>query len=136
MGAMTEHVDWDELRAEATEAAARAYAPYSGVPVGAAALLDDGSILTGCSVENGTLGLSLCAECGLVSELYDSGGGRFVGVTVVDTEGRVLKPCGRCRQLLLETGGPDLLVDADDGPRRLDSLLPDPALPHTPAHRV
>ena len=122
---MTERVDWDELRAEAAEAAGRAYSPYSRTPMGAAALLDDGSILTGCSVENSSFGLSLCAECGLVSALYDSGGGRFVGVTVVDAEGNLLAPCGRCRQLLYETGGPELLVDFPDGPRRLDQLLPD-----------
>ncbi|HEX2294657.1 MAG TPA: cytidine deaminase [Actinomycetota bacterium] len=121
---MTERVDWDELRAEAAEAAGRAYAPYSRTPMGAAALLDDGSILTGCSVENASFGVSLCAECGLVSALYDSGGGRFVGVTLVDLEGNLLAPCGRCRQLLFETGGPELLVDSADGPRRLDQLLP------------
>ncbi len=125
MTAMTERVDWDELRAEAAAAAGRAYAPYSGTPVGAAALVDDGSILTGCSVENATLGLSLCAECGLVCALYDSGGGRFVGVTLVDLDGNLLTPCGRCRQLLFETGGPELLVDSADGPRRLDQLLPE-----------
>ncbi len=123
---MTERVDWDELRAEAAEAAGRAYAPYSKSPMGAAALLDDGSILTGCTVENASFGIGLCAECGLVSALYDSGGGRFVGVTIADLEGNVISPCGRCRQLLYEAGGPELLVDAVDGPRRLDSLLPDP----------
>ncbi|HYP23005.1 MAG TPA: cytidine deaminase [Actinomycetota bacterium] len=122
---MTERVDWDELRAEASEAAGRAYAPYSHTPMGAAALLDDGSILTGCSVENASFGLSLCAECGLVSALYDSGGGRFVGITLVDLDGNLLTPCGRCRQLLFEAGGPELLVDSADGPRRLDQLLPD-----------
>jgi cytidine deaminase len=122
---VTERVDWDELRAEAAEAAGRAYAPYSRTPMGAAALLDDGSILTGCSVESASFGISLCAECGLVSELYDSGGGRFVAVTLTDLEANPLSPCGRCRQLLLEAGGPDLLVDSVDGPRRLDSLLPD-----------
>ena len=123
---MTEHVDWEELRLEAAAAAGRAYAPYSKSPMGAAALLDDGSILTGCSVENASFGISLCAECGLISALYDSGGGRFVGVSLADVDGNILSPCGRCRQLLFEAGGGDLLVDAIDGPRRLDSLLPDP----------
>jgi cytidine deaminase len=122
---MTERVQWDELRAEALEAATRAYAPYSGLRVGAAALLDDGEIITGCNVENASYGLTLCAECGLVSDLYDSGGGRLVAVSVVDGNGSLLTPCGRCRQLLLESGGPELLVDSEDGPRRLDSLLPD-----------
>lgn len=125
MAEMTEHVDWEELRIEAAAAAGRAYAPYSRTPTGAAALLDDGSILTGCAVENATYGLGLCAECGLVSALYDSGGGRFVGVTLMDVDGNLLTPCGRCRQLLFETGGPELLVDSYDGPRRLDQLLPE-----------
>lgn len=121
---MTE-IDWDELRAEALEAAGRAYAPYSGLRVGAAAVVDDGEMVTGCNVENASYGLTLCAECGLVSDLYDSGGGRLVAVSIVDGEGAAIAPCGRCRQLLMESGGPDLLVDSADGPRRLDSLLPD-----------
>ena len=120
-----EHVNWGALREEAGSAARRAYAPYSSFPVGAAALVDDGEIITGCNVENASYGLSLCAECGLVSSLYDSGGGRLVAISIVDSEGRILMPCGRCRQLLLEAGGADLAVDSDDGPRRLDSLLPD-----------
>jgi cytidine deaminase len=81
--------------------------------------------VTGCNVENASYGLSLCAECGIVSSLFDSGGGRLVAIAVVDATGRHLTPCGRCRQLLLEAGGPELLVDSPDGPRRLDSLLPD-----------
>lgn len=126
---MSERIDWDELRSEATEAAARAYAPYSGLRVGAAALVDDGSIVTGCNVENASYGLTLCAECGLVSDLYDSGGGRLVAITIVDDSGEHLAPCGRCRQLLMEHGGPELQVDSPDGPRRLDSLLPDAFTP-------
>jgi cytidine deaminase len=122
---VTEPIDWDDLRAEAREAAGRAYAPYSGLRVGAAALVDDGEMVTGCNVENASYGLTLCAECGLVSDLYDSGGGRLVAVSIVDSEGSWLTPCGRCRQLLMESGGPELLVDSADGPRRLDSLLPD-----------
>ena len=122
---MTERVDWEELRSEALAAARRAYAPYSGFEVGAAAMVDDGGIVTGCNVENASYGLTLCAECGLVSGLYDSGGGRLIAVSIVDAGGRNLFPCGRCRQLLLEVGGPELLVDSEDGPRRLDSLLPD-----------
>ena len=122
---MSERIDWEELRSEATEAATRAYAPYSGLRVGAAALVDDGSIVTGCNVENASYGLTLCAECGLISDLYDSGGGRLVAITIVDAGGEHLAPCGRCRQLLMEHGGPDLQVDSPDGPRRLDSLLPD-----------
>jgi cytidine deaminase len=122
---MMESIDWTELRAEAAEASRRAYAPYSGYRVGAAALVDDGEMVTGCNVENASYGLTLCAECGLVSSLYDSGGGRLLGISIVDGEGAPIMPCGRCRQLLFEVGGPDLLVDSSDGPRRLDSLLPD-----------
>lgn len=113
------------MRTEAIAASERAYAPYSGFPVGAAGLVDDGEIITGCNVENASYGLSLCAECGLVANLFDSGGGRLVAVAVVDANGDPLMPCGRCRQLLLEVGGADLGVDSVDGPRRLDSLLPD-----------
>jgi cytidine deaminase len=123
-------VDWEELRAEAQDAAGRAYAPYSRVHVGAAALVEDGGIVTGCNVENASYGLTLCAECGLISNLYDSGGGRLIAVSVLDDRGSYMMPCGRCRQLLLEHGGPEMLVDSPDGPRRLDSLLP---LAFTPA---
>ena len=122
---MAEPVDWEALRGEALAAAQRAYAPYSGLAVGAAGLVDDGEIITGCNVENISYGLSLCAECGLVSALHDSGGGRLVAVTVVNAQEGLLMPCGRCRQLLLEAGGPGLLVETEEGPRRLDGLLPD-----------
>ena len=122
---MSEAIDWEELKSEAIDAAARAYAPYSRLQVGAAGLIDDGGIVTGCNVENASYGLTLCAECGLVSNLFDSGGGRLVALSVTDGNGDLLMPCGRCRQILMEAGGPDLLVDSPDGPRRLDSLLPD-----------
>ena len=118
-------VDWEELRALATDAASRAHAPYSGLRVGAAGLVDKGHVVTGCNVENASYGLTLCAECGLVSSLHDTGGGRLVAVSCVDASGEPLMPCGRCRQLLLEAGGPELLVDGLDGPRRLGDLLPD-----------
>ena len=119
------HPDWASLRAQATAAAARAYAPYSHLRVGAAALVDDGRTVTGCNVENASYGLTLCAECGLVAALVASGGGRFVGVACTDADGALLLPCGRCRQLLFEFGGPDVLVDAHAGPRRLADLLPE-----------
>lgn len=104
----------------------RAHAPYSGVLVGACALADDGRLVRGCNVENASLGLTLCAECGLISDLAASGGGRLVAVAVVAGDGRALSPCGRCRQLLHEHGGPDLLVDAGEGadPVALATLLP------------
>jgi cytidine deaminase len=117
-------IDWPTLRAAATAAAANAYAPYSHLHVGAAGQATDGRIVTGCNVENASFGLTLCAECGLVSALHAAGGRRLVGVSVVAADGAPLVPCGRCRQLLLEAGGPELLVDAADGPRELGSLLP------------
>ncbi|HEY0618256.1 MAG TPA: cytidine deaminase [Kribbella sp.] len=103
----------------------RAYAPYSGYPVGAAALVDDGRVVVGCNVENASYGLGLCAECGLVSELLISGGGRLVAFSCVNGQGDVILPCGRCRQLLHEHGGPELLLETTSGIRPLSELLPD-----------
>jgi cytidine deaminase len=118
-------VDFAALVAAATDAMGRAYAPYSEFPVGAAGLTDDGRIVTGCNVENASYGLGLCAECGLVSQLHASGGGRLVAMACVDGSGSPLMPCGRCRQLLLEHGGEELLVYAEESPKRLGDLLPD-----------
>lgn len=118
-------VDWEALRAAAVEAMRRAYAPYSSYPVGAAALVDDGRIVAGCNVENASYGLSLCAECGLVSALQLTGGGRLVAFTCVDGDERILMPCGRCRQLLYEHGGPNLLVELAAGVRPMSEILPD-----------
>jgi cytidine deaminase len=104
-------VDWPALRTAARDAAARAYAPYSNYFVGAAGLVDDGRVVTGCNVENASYGLTLCAECSLVSALHGTGGGRLVAVAVSGPDGHEIPPCGRCRQLLWEAGGPDLVVD-------------------------
>ncbi|GAA1972798.1 cytidine deaminase [Catenulispora subtropica] len=119
-------IDWPALRTAAREAMAHAYAPYSKFPVGAAALVDDGRIVSGCNVENASYGLTLCAECGLVSALHASGGGRLVAFACVDGAGAALMPCGRCRQLLFEFGGPGLLVDLgpDAEPTTMSDLLP------------
>jgi cytidine deaminase len=116
---------WEDLRQAAAAAAGRAYAPYSGYPVGAAAVADDGRLVTGCNVENASLGLTLCAECGLVSALALSGGGRLTRFTCVDRAGQVITPCGRCRQLLLEHGGPTLALLAPGGVTTLAELLPE-----------
>ncbi len=120
-------IPWAELRADARAASTRSYAPYSGVRVGACALAEDGRVVTGSNVENASYGLTLCAECSLVSDLARTGGGRLVAVSVVAGDGEPLAPCGRCRQLLYEHGGRDLLVDQGEGatPRTLASLLPD-----------
>ena len=118
-------VDWPALRAAADEAGLTAHAPYSGLRVGAAALVDDGRLVTGCNVENASYGLTLCAECGLVSALHRSGGGRLVAFACRDVDGgRPLMPCGRCRQLLWEAGGPGLLVDTPAGPVPMTEVLP------------
>jgi len=118
-------VDWEALKAEATTAMRHAYAPYSRFPVGAAALVDDGRLVTGCNVENAAYGVGLCAECGLVSQLHITGGGRLTHFACVNANGEVLMPCGRCRQLLFENGGPDLLLLTVSGVRRMDEVLPD-----------
>ena len=123
-------IDWPALRAAAVTAAARAYAPYSGLRVGAAAQAAGGQIVTGCNVENASYGLTLCAECGLVSALHASGAAQpdapaqLLAVAVVAGDGEPLLPCGRCRQLLLEAGGPGLLVETAAGPVELSALLP------------
>ena len=125
---MTESVhwdDWDALQAEAVAAMEHAYAPYSRFRVGAAARVDDGRVVTGCNVENASYGVGLCAECGLVSALHRSGGGRLTHFVCVDGAGAVLMPCGRCRQLLWEHGGPDLVLKTVSGLRRMDEVLPD-----------
>ncbi|MEU9999389.1 cytidine deaminase [Streptomyces sp. NPDC050848] len=117
-------VDWEALREEARDAMSRAYAPYSGYPVGAAALVDDGRTVSGCNVENASYGLGLCAECGLVSRLQATGGGRLTHFVCVDGEGAVLVPCGRCRQLLYEFGGPELVLETPAGFVTLAEMLP------------
>ncbi|MFI9628742.1 cytidine deaminase [Streptomyces sp. NPDC052042] len=117
-------VDWTALRSAARSAMTRAYVPYSQYPVGAAARVDDGRIVSGCNVENASYGLGLCAECGLVSQLHATGGGRLTHFTCVDGSGEVLVPCGRCRQLLYEFGGPELVLETPEGLRTLDEMLP------------
>jgi len=118
-------IDWKLLQDKAIAAALGAYAPYSDFPVGAAALVDDGRIVVGCNVENVSYGLGLCAECAVVCALHSSGGGRLLALACVDGSGAVLMPCGRCRQVLLEHGGPAMLIDHTSGPRPLAELLPD-----------
>ncbi len=118
-------IDWDELRRSARQAMQRAYAPYSHFPVGAAALVHDGRVVSGCNVENASYGLTLCAECSLVSALAMSGGGRLVAFVCVDGAGELLMPCGRCRQLLFEHGGPDLLLWTPRGHVPMSAVLPD-----------
>lgn len=124
-GPADEGVDWAELQARAVEVMGHAYAPYSRFPVGAAALVDDGRVVVGCNVENAAYGVGLCAECGLVSSLHATGGGRLTHFVCVNGDGEVLMPCGRCRQLLFEQGGPDLLLMTVSGVRPMSEVLPD-----------
>src|SRR3712207_2191415 len=118
-------IDWARLREAAIDAMRRAYAPYSRFPVGAAALVDDGRVVVGCNVENASYGLGLCAECGLVSALHAGGGGRLVAFACVGPDDEALMPCGRCRQLLHEAGGPTLLFATTRGILPMSEVLPD-----------
>jgi cytidine deaminase len=118
-------IDWDELRAQARQAAQLAYCPYSGLQVGAAAIVDDGRQITGCNVENASYGLGLCAECTMAGQLRLTGGGRLVAVACRSGKGELLMPCGRCRQVLYELGGPECLVDTPHGIKPMSEVLPD-----------
>jgi cytidine deaminase len=122
---VSDEFDWEALRQAAVEVAGRAYAPYSHFPVGAAATADDGRVLVGCNVENAAYGVTLCAECGVVSSLHATGGGRLTHVVCVNGVGDVIMPCGRCRQLLWEHGGTELELLTPHGVRRMDAVLPD-----------
>jgi cytidine deaminase len=122
---------WAELRAAAKEALTHSYSPYSNYPVGAAALVDDGRIVSGANVENASYGVTLCAECGLVSALAMSGGGKLVAFDCVDGHGETLMPCGRCRQLLYEHSAHGMLLNTVSGIKTIDEVLPDAFGPRT-----
>ncbi len=124
MGVDTGEVDWRTLREAATAAASHSYSPYSKFPVGVAGFVDDGRVVSGANVENASYGLTLCAECSMVSALYATGGGRLTAVYCVDGNGDALMPCGRCRQLLYEHGGPDLAVMTPQGVQTMAQILP------------
>jgi cytidine deaminase len=124
-------IDWAALREAAIEASRHAYVPYSRFPVGVAALVDDGRVVVGCNVENASYGLTLCAECGLVSTLAATGGGHLVAFTCVDGAGATLMPCGRCRQLLFEHAAPGMVLETVSGLRTIDEVLPDAFGPRT-----
>lgn len=118
-------IDWDDLRAQAQAAAQHAYCPYSGLQVGASAIVDDGRLITGCNVENASYGLALCAECTMAGQLRLTGGGRLVAVACRSGQGELLMPCGRCRQVIYELGGPDCRLDTPRGIRPMSEVLPD-----------
>ena len=129
-------IPWQQLRATAIEASRKAYVPYSKFPVGAAALVDDGRIVSGCNVENASYGLTLCAECALVSSLAMTGGGRLVAFYCVDGKANVLMPCGRCRQLLFEHSAPGMILETVSGQRTIEQVLPDAFGPRDLEERI
>ena len=117
-------INWESLHTSAKEIMQKAYAPYSNFKVGVAALVDDGRVVVGCNSENASYGVGLCAECGLISSLTATGGGRLIAAVCVDGAGNYLSPCGRCRQLLFEHGGNELLFMTPDGPKPMSHMLP------------
>ena len=117
-------INWEQLRSEAIDAMKKSYSPYSKFPVGVAGLVNDGRIVSGCNVENASYGLTLCAECSMISNLAMTGGGRIQAVVCVDKNGDLLSPCGRCRQLLFEHGGNELQLLTPDGPQPMSVILP------------
>ena len=129
-------IPWQQLRAAAIEASSKAYVPYSKFPVGAAALVDDGRIVSGCNVENASYGLTLCAECALVSSLAMTGGGKLVAFYCVDGKANVLMPCGRCRQLLFEHSAPGMILETVSGQRTIEQVLPDAFGPRDLEERI
>ena len=131
MTAIPETIDWDGLRAAARDAMLKAYVPYSKFPVGAAAIADDGRVVSGCNVENASYGVTLCAECSLTSALIMSGGGKLVAFTCVDGHGNILMPCGRCRQLLFEHSAPEMVLETVSGLKAIDEVIPDAFGPRT-----
>ena len=117
-------INWESLHTSAKEIMQKAYAPYSNFKVGVAALVDDGRVVVGCNSENASYGVGLCAECGLISSLTATGGGRLIAAVCVDGAGNYLSPCGRCRQLLFEHGGNEMLFMTPDGPKSMSHMLP------------
>ncbi|MEY3274376.1 MAG: hypothetical protein RLZZ279_508 [Actinomycetota bacterium] len=118
-------INWDALRAAAVEAMKKSYSPYSNFAVGAAALTTDGRIVSGCNIENASYGVTLCAECSLVSDLLMTGGGKLIAFTCVDANSNVLMPCGRCRQLLVEHAAPGMILETISGMKSMAEVLPD-----------
>jgi cytidine deaminase len=118
-------INWDALRAVAVEAMKKSYSPYSNFAVGAAAITTDGRVVSGCNIENASYGLTLCAECSLVSDLLMSGGGKLIAFTCVDANSNVLMPCGRCRQLLVEHAAPGMILETISGLKTMAEVLPD-----------
>ena len=122
---MSVEINWDALRAAANAAMQKAYVPYSKFKVGVAALTEDGRIVSGCNIENASYGLTLCAECSMVSELFMTGGGRLIAFTCVDGNGNILMPCGRCRQLLFEHSAKGMVLETVSGFKTIDAVIPD-----------
>ena len=118
-------INWEQLRLRAVEASKNSYSPYSNYPVGAAAIVDDGRIVTGTNIENASYGLTLCAECSMLGDLFATGGGKLVAFCCVDKEGAVIMPCGRCRQLLVEHAAAGMMLETVSGIKSIDEVIPD-----------
>jgi cytidine deaminase len=123
-------IDWEALASAAAAARARAYAPYSGFAVGAAALFEDGALSSGANVENVSYGLGVCAERNAVMTGVLGGHGRLRAVLVLAQGGRPVPPCGACRQVLAEFAGSELPVQCRSvggaqATHTLGSLLPE-----------
>jgi cytidine deaminase len=120
----------NELLTRARAAAEHAYVPYSDFPVGAAALASDGSIHTGCNIENASYGLTICAERTAVSAAIGTGRRQIVAVAVSAPKVPRTTPCGACRQFLNEfrPSTSDMVIVLDDRdlgePVWLNELLP------------
>ena len=125
----------DALVAAARAARAFARAPYSGFAVGAALECADGTIVTGCNIENATYGLTVCAERVALFKALSEGRDQFVRIAVVADTAAPTPPCGPCRQLLWEYCGDIDVVMAnltvETGRHQLAALLPLPCLLYT-----
>jgi cytidine deaminase len=104
-------IPWQRLFDAAEAARNKAHAPYSKFFVGAAVLQDDGSITTGCNVENASYGLTVCAERNAMAAMVIAGR-KPVAVAIVVDSREPTPPCGACRQVLAEFGAPDMPVSS------------------------
>jgi cytidine deaminase len=122
--------DWQPLLAAAHEARQRAYAPYSRFHVGAALLMEDGSIVLGCNVENRSYGLTICAERGALAAAVAQGRGRPRAIAVLTDTSPPSAPCGMCRESLQELAPDAPVLLANTAGERVETtvaaLLPMP----------
>ncbi|MDR1863860.1 MAG: cytidine deaminase [Treponema sp.] len=120
-------IDMDELFEQARKAAQAAYAPYSGFRVGAALLAEDGTVFSGCNVENRSYGLTICAERTAVTKAVSEGRRVFKALAIAALDSAVpVGPCGACRQVLSEfMDGEAPVRFGGGGPGRVDTTIGD-----------